>query len=125
LIIEDDPVDVGMAARIARSAGFEDVEAFTSLTDGINRIERGLRGERTLPDAIIVDLNLGHENGYEVLRHWRSKWANPAIRMIVWSGLGEHNRGLCALFHVDAFVSKWKGEAALREALQKIAKPAS
>jgi CheY-like chemotaxis protein len=125
LIIEDNPADIGIAARIARTAGFEDVEVFTSVADSIQRIEQGLRGERSLPDAIILDLNLGHESGYEALRHWRATWANSAMRMIVWSGLGEHNRELCALFHVDAFVSKWKGEAALREALQRIATPAS
>lgn len=125
LIIEDNPVDIGIAARIARTAGFEDVEVFTSLADSLERIEQGLRGERSLPDAIVLDLNLGYENGYEALRRWRLTWANSTMRMVVWSGLAEHNQQLCALFHVDAFVSKWKGEAALREALQKISTQSS
>jgi CheY-like chemotaxis protein len=120
LIIEDNPKDVRIAARVAHTAGFEDVEAFTSLDDAIERIEQGLRGERSLPDAIILDLNLGHENGYEVLRHWRQTWVNTSMRMLVWSAPGEHNHELCALFHVDAYVSKWKGEAALQEALQQM-----
>jgi CheY-like chemotaxis protein len=120
LIIEDKPSDIRIAARIARAEGFEDIEAFTSLHDAIERIEQGLRGERSLPDAIILDLNLGHENGYEALRHWRSTWVNSAMRMVVWSALGEHNDQLCALFHVDAYVSKWKGEAALHEALRRV-----
>jgi len=104
LIIEDNPKDVRIAARVAHTAGFEDVEAFTSLDDAIERIEQGLRGERSLPDAIILDLNLGHENGYEVLRHWREAWVNTSMRMVVWSALGEHNHQLCALFHVESYV---------------------
>jgi CheY-like chemotaxis protein len=120
LIIEDKLSDTRIAAHIARAEGFEDIEAFTSLHEAIERIEQGLRGERPLPDAIILDLNLGHENGYEALLQWRTTWADSAMRMVVWSALGEHNAQLCALFHVDAFVSKWKGEAALHEALREV-----
>lgn len=118
LIIEDNPNDLRIAASVARTAGFEDIDAFTSLGNAIEHIEQALRGEGPLPDAIILDLNLGLDSGFEVLRHWRSAWPNSAMRMVVWSALGDHNRELCALFHVDAFVSKWKGEAALREALE-------
>lgn len=120
VIIEDKLSDIRIAARIARAEGFEDIEAFTSLHEAIERIEQGLRGERPLPDAIILDLNLGHENGYQVLRHWRETWEDSPMRMVVWSALGEHNRELCALFHIDAFVSKWNGEAALHEVLRQV-----
>jgi CheY-like chemotaxis protein len=120
LIIEDNPNDISIASRIARTAGFEDIEVFTALDGAIERIEQGLRGERSLPDAIILDLNLGHDNGYQALRRWRETWENSAMRMVVWTALGEQNRELCALFHVDAFVSKWKGEAALSKALHEI-----
>lgn len=120
IIIDDDPNDIRIAERVAHTAGFENVEAFTSLRDAVERIEQGLRGERSLPDAIILDLNLGYENGYEVLRHWRATWASSPMRMVVWSALGDHNRELCALFHVDAFVSKWKGEDALHKALEEV-----
>ncbi len=120
VIIDDNPEHVRVAARIARTAGFEDVETFNSLRAAIERIEQGLSGTKPLPDAIILDLNLGHENGYEALRHWRDTWENSAMRMVVWSALAEHNQELCALFHVDAFVSKWKGEAALQKALREV-----
>ena len=82
LIIEDDPDHVRIAAKVARMTGFEDVEAFTSLEHAIERIEQGLRGQRPLPDAIILDLNLGHESGYEALRHWKCKWKNSAMQTV-------------------------------------------
>jgi CheY-like chemotaxis protein len=120
LIIEDSPDDIRIATRIARIAGFEDVEAFTSLDKAIERIEQGLRGEKPLPDAIILDLNIGYDRGFQVVRHWRTKWGTTNMRLIVWSVLGEHTQELCALFHVDAFVSKWQGEEALSKALLKV-----
>jgi hypothetical protein len=42
------------------------------------------------------------------------------MRMLVWSALADRNQELCALFHIDAFVSKWKGEAALHETLRQM-----
>jgi DNA-binding response OmpR family regulator len=109
MIIGDDLSDTRIAARVARTAGFEDFEAFPSVDRAIKSIEQGLQGEKPLPDAIILDLNLGYECGYEFLRHWRTTWANSTIQIIVWSVLGDRNRELCALFHVDAYVSKWEG----------------
>ncbi len=37
----------------------------------------------------------------------------------VWSGLGEHNREICAIFNIHFYVGKWEGESALRETLAK------
>jgi DNA-binding response OmpR family regulator len=120
MIIDDDLNDTRIAARVANIAGFEDVEACQSIALAIESIEQGLRGERPLPSAIVLDLNLGHESGYELLRNWRTTWRDSTIRIIVWSVLGERNRELCALFRVDAYVSKWEGESALHEALRKV-----
>ncbi|MGA7107232.1 MAG: hypothetical protein WBV28_06865 [Terracidiphilus sp.] len=43
-----------------------------SVALAIESIEQGLRDERPLPDAIVLDLNLGYESGYKILRHWRT-----------------------------------------------------
>ena len=120
MIIDDDLNDTRIAARVANTAGFEEIEACSSVALAIESIEQGLRRERPLPDAIVLDLNLGYESGYELLRHWRTTWGDSTIRIVVWSVLGERNRELCALFRVDAYVPKWEGDAALHEALRKV-----
>jgi DNA-binding response OmpR family regulator len=120
LIVEDNPQDVRLAAEIARAAGFDDIETCISLDRAIIVVEEGLQGKNSLPDVIILDLNLGYESGYELLRIWRTNWEKAKLHVIVWSALEERNRELCALFRVDAFVSKWDGEAELREALQQL-----
>jgi DNA-binding response OmpR family regulator len=120
VIIEDNPDDTRIALRVARLAGFEDVETFTSLDRAVERIEQGLKSESPLPDVIIVDLVLGQDSGFEILRHWRATWPDSAMRLIVWTEQGEHTRELCDLFHIDAFVSKWRGEETLRKALEGV-----
>jgi DNA-binding response OmpR family regulator len=120
LILGGDLKELLTATRLARKAGFEEIERFTSLRPAIKRIEQCLRGERPPPNAIVVDLDLGLDSGYDFLRNWRSTWKQASIRIIVWSALGEYHQELCELFHVDAYVSKWDGKAALFKALQQV-----
>ncbi len=121
LILEDDLKDLLMAANAAQSVGFTVVEAFTSLGPARAFFNLGLRGEGPLPDAILLDLCLERESGYEVLRAWHSARAQSRVRMIVWTRLEDRNRAIEKLFKIDAYVSKWDGASAVHEALRRIA----
>ena len=81
-----------------------------------------LRDKARLPDGIVLDLDLGYDSGYELLRFWHSTPALSKIPLIVWSVLGEEQRGMCNLFKVNCFVGKWEGAAAFRDALGKLEK---
>ncbi|MGA9673449.1 MAG: hypothetical protein WBQ94_29935, partial [Terracidiphilus sp.] len=72
------------------------------------------------PDGIVLDLNLGYESGYELLRFWHRTPELSKIPVIVWSVLGDEQREMCKLFNVKHFVAKWEGEEAFREALASI-----
>lgn len=117
LVIEDQPNDLQIAAEAARSVGFENIEARTSAQAAMRHLERGIAQEVPLPHAIILDLDLGYESGYELLRFWHSTPAIRNITLVVWSLLGEEQRQICNLFKVNGYVSKWEGIAALRGAL--------
>ncbi|HTB96888.1 MAG TPA: hypothetical protein VK716_07750 [Terracidiphilus sp.] len=117
LIVEDNPTDVRLAADTARSLGIEQIEAHSTLHTAFAYLEKGLQGEEPLPDGIVLDLDLGYESGYELLRHWHSTPRLSKIPLIVWSILGVDQREMCTLFKVNAFVAKWEGPEAFREAL--------
>ena len=119
-IIGENLKDLHIAADAARSTGFDDIEAFVDVDPAMSSLKRALRGESLLPTAIILDLNQGPGNGYELVRLWHSTRIQTNIKMIVWSGLAEQNREMCNLFAVDAYVCKREGEGALREALQRL-----
>ncbi|HEY1986401.1 MAG TPA: hypothetical protein VGG85_13370 [Terracidiphilus sp.] len=120
LVVEDHPNDLQIAAETARSAGITDLEARTTAQAAINYLERGLRGDVPLPNGIVLDLDLGYESGYELLRFWHSQPALKKIPMIVWTLLGEEQREICNLFKIDAYISKWEGLTTFREAIGKI-----
>jgi CheY-like chemotaxis protein len=98
------------------------VDALSSVHAARNYLEGCLKGERPLPDGIVLDLDLGYESGYELLRYWHSTPPLSSVPVIVWSILGEDQREMCRLFKVDRFVAKWEGEEAFREALSDLTK---
>lgn len=120
LLIENDPKDLKIAAAAAGELGISEVEARTSLDAARSFLDRGLNGEIALPDAIVLDLDLGYDSGYELLRYWHSTPALSKIPLIVWSVLGEEQAEMCNLFKVNAYVGKWAGPQAIRDALAKL-----
>jgi CheY-like chemotaxis protein len=120
LIVEDDVKDMRQACDAAVSLGFRDIEGRSSLEQTVTFLEAGLQGKCLLPDAIVIDLNLGNDSGYELIRFCYSNPDLAAIPVIVWSVLGEHQRGLCAVFKVKCFVTKGDEEYTLRDALREV-----
>jgi DNA-binding response OmpR family regulator len=120
LLVEDQPSDLKIAADTARSAGISVIESRSTLRDARAYLEKGLEGEIPLPDGIVLDLDLGYESGFELLRFWHSTPRLNSIPVLVWSILGQEQREICGLFKVNGFVSKWEGVPAFREALDKL-----
>jgi CheY-like chemotaxis protein len=120
LIVEDQPNDLKIAAEVARSVGITNIEARTSFSAARHFLEKGMRGDIPLPDGIVLDLDLGYESGYELLRFWHSTPEISKIPMIIWTLLGEEQREICKLFNVSVYISKWEGVAPFREALRKV-----
>ena len=123
LILEDNPKDAQIAADIGRQEGFEEIEVYTSLAPAMQMMEEALGGERPLPHALLLDLNLGGDSGYDLLRLWHRTRAESKIRVVIWSELEEGNREICDFFKVDAYVNKWDGQTALRQALRRVDLP--
>ncbi|MGC2637055.1 MAG: hypothetical protein WA294_07735 [Acidobacteriaceae bacterium] len=120
LLLEDSPADIRKAADIGRHAGFTEVEVYRFSTDGKIYLEKGLRGEVPLPQAIVIDIDLGIESGFELLRFWHRIPQLKAIPLVVWTVTGDQYREICVLFGVCQFVSKDDGPAALLAALRSI-----
>lgn len=125
LIVEDQPKDLRAAADVARSLGFTTIEARASAMAAKVFLEKGLEGENSLPEAIILDLDLGYESGFELMRFWHGNPRLSKIRLIVWTVMGDEQREICQLFKVDAYVSKLGDIGLLREALNGLEHAAS
>lgn len=125
LLVEDQPKDLRIAENVATASGFTRVEARSSAMAAKVLLESGLEGKVPLPDAIILDLDLGYESGFELMRFWHGNPRLAKIPLIVWTILGDEQREICRLFKVSAFVSKSEDVSLLRKALQQFAQAAS
>jgi CheY-like chemotaxis protein len=117
LILEDEQADLYIAADIARHVGFSGVQGTSFASDALRYLERAMAGEVALPDAMLVDLVLGIESGFELLRLWHSRPQLRSIPVIVWSAAGSREREICLLFGVHRFVAKAAGLGLLAESL--------
>ncbi|HTV14672.1 MAG TPA: response regulator [Acidobacteriaceae bacterium] len=125
LIVEDQPKDLRLAASAAQESGFSSIEARTSMSAAREYLEKGLAGAHPLPDAIVLDLDLGYESGFELLRFWYGNPQLVKIPLVIWTILGDQYRQVCEMFKVSSYVDKAEGAAALRKALSGMASMAS
>jgi CheY-like chemotaxis protein len=119
LIVEDQMKDAKKASEMAKSIGIAEVDVCVTVQRALSCLEKGLSGNGPLPDGIVLDLDLGLDSGFELLRYWHRTPELAKTRIIVWSVI-EEQRDICDLFKVDSFVSKWEGPDAFRQALERL-----
>ena len=125
LIVEDQASDLRVVADLATYLGASNIEGRTSASAGIVYLQAALEGKSPVPDVMVVDLDLGYESGFELLRFWRSNPKLGKSRLVVWTNMGDEQREICELFKVDAVVSKADGPEALKLVLERGAQTAS
>lgn len=123
LLVENETKDIRFATESAHAVGIPEVEVETTLRGAMELLEKGLSGVGPLPEGIVLDLDLGYDSGYELMRHWHNTPSLSRIPLMVWSILGDEQREMCKLFKVNRFVGKWEGPKAFREALQELGAP--
>lgn len=125
MIVEDQANDLRIASTAAEESGFTDIEATSSLAAAREFLERALAQGRPLPRAIVLDLDLGYESGFELLRHLHGSPELSKIPVVVWTIMGDRYRQICEMFKVAAYVDKGTGIAELRKVLVGLAQMAA
>ena len=59
VVIEDSPNDLWIATRVLESIGICEVVTFSRIPEAMLYLEEIAAGERSCPDMILLDLNLG------------------------------------------------------------------
>jgi CheY-like chemotaxis protein len=116
VIIEDSSDDLGIATRVLNGIGIREVASFSRIPEAMLFLEEIAAGARSCPDLILLDLNLGNDSGFEVLRYYKSNPGLQKCQIIVWSASGAIEKELCLHFGVEC-VDKGAGEAALATAI--------
>lgn len=117
LVLEDNPPDRRVAADLSRRAGFDELEVSSSPNDVKAYLAKALEGQVPVPDAMLIDLALGYDSGFELLRFWRSSPRLKPIPVVVWTHARDTQLEICRYFGVQEVVSKDDDPNVLRAAL--------
>lgn len=117
LVLEDTPADLRLAVDSARRAGYTEFEVTGNAPEARTYLEKSLNGKIPKPDAMLIDLALGHDSGFELLRYWHSTTRLKQIPVVVWTLARGTQLEICRYFGVQQLVSKDDDPNVLREAL--------
>lgn len=120
LIVENEPRDILIAEQCAMRSGFSGATATQSADEALALLTKARADAQDLPDAILLDLDLGSESGFDLLRsRYRTPWL-MTIPLIVWTGLSDHNHDICGVFKIQGYVSKSADEQDLCDVLESV-----
>lgn len=78
LVVDDDLITLELLRNLLTGAGYE-VYTASTLAQAHRKVQRHL------PSIAVVDVNLGHESGLDLVRTW---WVDKKFPVLVLSGLG-------------------------------------
>jgi CheY-like chemotaxis protein len=120
VVIEDSPSDLRTATQVLRSIGIQKVTTFSRIPEAMLYLEDIAAGLQGCPDLILLDLNLGNDSGFEVLRFYKSTTSIQKCQILVWSASGAIEKELCIHFGVEC-IAKGDGQPVLANAIWSLA----
>lgn len=125
LIVEDDPGDMRRAKAALAELGLGETVPATSVAEAFRYLDGVREGKHEAPALIVLDLSLGYESGFEILRRWKSDRNLSGIQIIIWTQMGEREQELCRLFGLKHIIPKWSDISDLQDAVKNVSGPAS
>ena len=120
LIVEDSGSDVKQALKIFEDLGIKKFKVITGQALAVEYLRTVEEKEEELPRFILLDLLLGNDSGFEILRFWKSAPRLNKVPVVVWTNVkGKTERELCTRFGVTAFIQKDDGAPALESILRQ------
>lgn len=105
LLVEDNAADARLTTEAMYEAGGS--AALTTARDGVEALDLLTRPHATLPDLILLDLNLPRRDGREVLRDIKSNPALAAIPVVIFTtSSADADVRACYALGANAYVIK-------------------
>ena len=119
-IVEDNASHLRHAKLLISNLGVREVDSASTVGAAVRYLDEIVEGKREAPALMILDLALGYESGFEVLRRWKGDPHLKSIPVIVWTQMGDREQELCRLFGLQHVVSKGGSERDLQDAVKAV-----
>jgi CheY-like chemotaxis protein len=121
LLIEDEALFSDACARALHELGYDGVQLITHLLQAEQHLDDIVANLTGAPFAIVLDLGLGFDSGFAVLRKCHAEPKLQQVPILVWT---KHSDELAKTFSnflgAQDFLVKSGAEKELREALQRL-----
>lgn len=128
LLIEDNPSDSDKCIAALHELGYDGVQLITHLLAAEQHLDDIVSNLTEAPAAIVLDLGLGPDSGYAVLRKCHLEPRLKKVPILVWTVQSDDvTKQISKYLGSKDFLAKSSNKRDLRDALQRLLKadPAS
>lgn len=121
LLIEDDSHASDACTKALHDLGYDGVQLITKVGEAVQHLDDIVANLTEAPAAIVLDLGLGHESGFELLRKCHGEGKLQQVPILVWTKhLDSLSKTFSEYLGAQDFLIKSEDISELRAALQRL-----
>lgn len=121
LLVEDETSDSDRCRRVLHEMGYDGVQLITHLVLALEYLDDVVDNLTHAPDAIVLDLGLGYDSGFDVLRKCNAHPKLQHVPILVWTKRDDENTEAFSIYlGAKDFLVKSPDLATLRAALERL-----
>ena len=124
LLVEDKTSDSDRCRAILHEMGYDGVQLITSVELTLEYLDDVLENLTNPPHAIILDLGLGYDSGYDILRKCNANPQLHKVPILVWTKQSDdHAEAMSRYLGAKDFLVKTRDLTSLRAAIERLLAP--
>jgi CheY-like chemotaxis protein len=121
LLIEDNPTDSTSCTAVLHELGYDGVQLITHVEAAEQHLDDIVSNLTSPPAAIVLDLGLGYDSGFAVLRKCHAEPRLRKVPILVWTKRSDkQTESFSDHLGADDFLVKSADPQALRDALKRL-----
>ena len=121
LLVEDKTSDAERCCAVLHEMGYDGVQVITNLPLALEYLDDVLEKLTRPPDAIILDLGLGYDSGFEILRRCYAHPQLERVPILVWTKQADENaEAFSSYLGAKDYLVKSRDLLPLRKALTRL-----
>ena len=121
LLVEDKTSDADRCREILHEMGYDGVQLITNLDLALEYLDDVIEHLTYAPDAIILDLGLGYDSGFDILRKCNANLNLQKVPVLVWTKqTDENSEAFSSYLGAKDYLVKTRVSLPLRKALTRL-----
>lgn len=121
LLVEDTPADSDWCREVLHQLGYNGIQLITNVLTAKDYLDDVLDKLTHAPDAIILDIGLGVDSGFEILRKCHASPKLSGVPILVWTSRKDaHTHTFSMYLGATDFLVKSHDKQELKTTLEKL-----